>query len=269
MPMRAPTSRNVRSASPFSRAMAHAASRISSRVAVRRSIFLSRVGFSNIVRSLLRRATVVKGSCCKNRDAPPKGDTGTEPWLDRTVAAGHLETATAVSWVALSYECDAGAVPFPIGDPLQQEDRSSMHHPRAAVNEPVYDGDGFAPVSQTRRNGDQVCVIVSDLVGGPTELVGSVARVMIGIGRVCEAEQTAPPPYGSFLQMAALRVIYGPTPDRAPADRARAQFDRSCLGRIVEPPWVCQSNRCNSHGPGPRPRRRVWAADRRTSRSHA
>src|SRR4029453_2046482 len=60
MPTLSPTSRKVNSASPFSCASTHAASMISRPVASRRSATLSRLGTSNMIRSIRLRGLVVK-----------------------------------------------------------------------------------------------------------------------------------------------------------------------------------------------------------------
>src|SRR5664279_1407303 len=60
MPICVATSRNVRPARPFSCAIVHASSRISARVASRRSVCLSRVGVPNIVRRMSDGRRLVK-----------------------------------------------------------------------------------------------------------------------------------------------------------------------------------------------------------------
>src|SRR4051794_8996030 len=62
MPTRAATSRSVSSARPLSRARPQAASRISRRVAARRSLCLSRIGLSNMIRENAASVATRQGS---------------------------------------------------------------------------------------------------------------------------------------------------------------------------------------------------------------
>src|ERR1035438_3290243 len=78
IPILAPTSLRVRSASPFSPARSHAAVRISLLVASRRSSSLLRDGVSNMIRSMTDCSLAVKGD-------PPRGDAGAMARVDLTI----------------------------------------------------------------------------------------------------------------------------------------------------------------------------------------